>query len=60
MKNIGYKKLSRKDIEEDTEEKGLDYFLRQTSKGELFCLLKNLSEKELDRVLTKLRCCFEV
>ena len=50
----GYKGLSRNDIEEDTEEKGLDYFLRETSKGDLFCLLKKLNEEELDLVLKKL------
>ena len=50
----GYKGLSRNDIEEDTEEKGLDYFLRETRKGDLFCLLKKLNEEELDLVLKKL------
>ena len=51
LKIVSYKGLSKKDIEEDTEEKGLYYLLRWISKGKLFRLLKNLSEDELDVVL---------
>ena len=35
-----YKRLNRKAIKEDTEEKGLDYLLSQISKDEFFFIKK--------------------
>ena len=51
---IGCKGLSRKHIDEDTQEKWLHYLFRQISKLELFCLLKIFSEQELHLPLKKL------
>lgn len=51
---IGCKGLSRKHIDEDTQEKWLHYLFRQISKLELFCLLKSFSEQELHLPLKKL------
>ena len=47
LKKIAYNGLSRRDIEGD-------YLLRQVIKGELFCLVKKLSEKELELILKEL------
>ena len=35
-KIVVYERLSRKNIEEDTEEKGLDYIWKRISNGEFF------------------------
>lgn len=51
---IGYKLLSRKDIEGNTAEKGLSYLLKQIRKGILFCFLKELNKGKLNHILTKL------